>query len=90
MSESRPAHFQGRQNRREGEKKPLRILEGIITKPSPNKGFRLILYPFPTRFLDLPTAQAMTEAAIFTIGRSRIIGYGKFGLWPITEAEADC
>ena len=31
--------------------------------------------------------QAMTEAAFFTIGRSRTIGYGKIGLWPITEAE---
>ena len=43
-------------------------------------------------------AETMTEAAIFTIGRSKTIGYGKvrpsamvkFGLWPITEAEADC
>ena len=34
--------------------------------------------------------QAMTEAEIFTIGRSRIISYEKFGLWPITKAVADC
>ena len=36
------------------------------------------------------TKQAMTEAAIFTIGRSRIISYSKFRPLADYEAEADC
>ena len=42
-----------------------------------NNDFNLIFYKIDTIYIDIIYDQTMTEAAFFTIGRSRIIGYGR-------------